>query len=251
MKKLEKTFLSAQEISAAYDRLFETRGALRDSDIFYRWVLNQLAPHPGQRLLDVACGEGILLKFARAHGLHPIGIDLSPKGAQLAQAFVEEKIISIANGEALPFADGSFDLVTNLGSLEHFLQPIKGVQEICRVMDPGGLAAIFLPNSYYLVDIVWHVMRTGYSVSHRQPLENFATFREWWDFLESGGLRVIKAIKYNYIFPRSTNDWQWFRQHPRKLLNLLAAPFIPFNLSNHFLYICRRAPLVAGNKNSV
>lgn len=251
MKKFGTPPPSTQEITAAYDQLYANRGALRDSNIFYQWVLKQLAPLPDQHLLDIACGEGILLKFARDLGVHSIGIDLSPKGASLAQELIRENIITVANGEDLPFANESFDLVTNIGSLEHFMHPLIGVQEIYRVIKPGGFAAIYLPNSYYLVDIVWHVLRTGYSVSHRQPLEKFATFREWWDLLESGGLRVIKAFKYNYLFPRSTSDWSWFRQHPRKLLNLLVAPLIPFNLSNHFLYICQRDPLVSGEKNSV
>ena len=110
-----------------------------------------------------------------------------------------------------------------------------------RVLRPEGRAALVLPNSYYLADIFWHVWRTGYSVSHHQPLERFATFGEWSDLIRGGGLEVVKAYKYNFRFPRSAEDWRWYRQHPKKMLYLLIAPFTPFNLSYHFLFICKRA----------
>jgi SAM-dependent methyltransferase len=234
--------ISTQELTSTYDELFATSDRLRDSDAFYRWVLDKLEPQPGQRLLDVGCGEGLLVKFARQRGLQAMGIDLSPVGAQIARRTASEGVIALVDGEQLSFPEGCFDLAANVGSLEHFIHPLAGVQEMRRVLRPGGRAALVLPNSYYLADILWHVWRTGYSVSHHQPLERFATFREWWEFLESGGLEVVRGYKYNFRFPRTSSDWQWYRKHPRKLLNLLLAPVTPFNLSYHFLFICRRVP---------
>jgi ubiquinone/menaquinone biosynthesis C-methylase UbiE len=246
MKVQGNPHLTSSEIAHVYDELFKEESRLRDSDAFYKWVFGRLQPQPGGRLLDVACGEGLFIQVARQHGVKGLGVDLSSQAAGLARRRLgapvdaATAVVSVANGEHLPFADQSFDYVTNIGSLEHFLDPLLGVQEMRRVLRPGGVAAVILPNSYYLVDIIWEVWRTGYSVSHHQPLERFATFREWWDFLESGGLRVVKGYKYNFCFPRSKADWQWYRQHPRKVLNLLVSPFIPFNLSNHFLYVCER-----------
>lgn len=234
--------ISTGELTSSYDELFSTTDRLRDSDAFYQWVLDKLDPQPGQRLLDVGCGEGLLVKFARQRDLMAVGIDLSPVGAQIARQTVGSGVIARVNGERLSFPEGSFDLAANVGSLEHFIHPQEGIREIRRVLRPGGLAALVLPNSYYLADILWHVWRTGYSVSHNQPLERFATFREWWELLEEGGLEVVQGYKYNFCFPRSANDWRWYRQHPRKLLNLLLAPLTPFNLSYHFLYICRKVP---------
>ena len=242
MKVQGNTGISTRELTSSYDELFATSDRLRDSDAFYQWVLDKLGPQPGQRLLDVGCGEGLLVKFARQRGLQAFGIDLSPVGAKIAHRTAAEGVIALVDGERMSFPEGSFDFAANVGSLEHFIHPQAGVHEMCRVLRPGGLAALVLPNSYYLADILWHVWRTGYSVSHNQPLERFATFREWWEFLEEGGLEVVRGYKYNFRFPRSASDWQWYRQHPRKLLYLLLAPVTPFNLSYHFLYICRRRP---------
>jgi len=240
MKISAKPGLTSRDISLAYDEFFKQKGLLRDSDTYYRWVLSKISFRPGQRVLDVACGEGLLVKFAREQGLIAVGIDLSLQGTILAREFVNDTIITQANGEELPFASESFDIVTNLGSLEHFQDAETGLKEMIRVLRPGGQAVTVLPNSYYLVDILWEVWRTGYGVSHKQPLERFASFGEWREFIQRSGLRVIKAYKYNFCFPRSSADWAWYRQHPRKLLNLLVSPFIPFNLSNHFLYVCSR-----------
>jgi SAM-dependent methyltransferase len=242
MKVQGNAGISTQELTSSYDELFATSDRLRDSDAFYRWVLDRLDPQPGQRLLDVGCGEGLLVKFARQRGLKAFGIDLSPVGTQIARRTAAEAVIARVDGERLSFPEGSFDLAANVGSLEHFIHPQAGVQEMRRVLRPGGLAALVLPNSYYLADILWHVWRKGYSVSHNQPLERFASYREWWEFLEAGGLEVVRGYKYNFRFPRSASDWGWYRRHPRKFLNLLLAPVTPFNLSYHFLFICRRVP---------
>jgi SAM-dependent methyltransferase len=239
MKESDNQILSSREIAEIYDQLYSSPGALRDTDRYYQWVLGKLALQSGEKLLDVACGEGLLISYAQVKGVEAIGIDLSMAGLSLSKRLVGSEVFALADGEFLPFDNHEFDIITNLGSLEHFSNPKRGVQEIRRLLRDDGRAAIFLPNSYYLVDVIWQVWRTGYSASHNQPLERFATFREWWDFLEDAGLKVEQAHKYNFLFPVTIKDWQWYIQHPRKLLNLIVSPLIPFNLSNHFLYICR------------
>jgi len=232
--------LTQNEIARMYDELFRGPGRLRDSEALYNWILDRLNPAAGSKLLDVACGEGLLVHAARQRGVMGIGVDLSSQGVKLASQRLDAAILSIGNGECLPFADQYFDFVTNIGSLEHFPDPPVGIREMVRVLKPGGRAALLLPNSYYLVDLIWQVWRTGYGPSHNQPLEIFATFKEWWELLEKHGLVVLKTYKYNFCFPRSKADIRWYQQHPRKVLNLLVSPLIPFNLSNHFLYICSR-----------
>ena len=236
-----KPLKSTQELSDAYDQKFEAEGYLRDTDSFYQWVLNKSAVTPNQRLLDIACGEGHLVRFARQRGLDAFGIDLSSQAVRNATQINGANYFSLGDGHSLPFENSCFDLVTNTGSLEHFSDMLQGIREMVRVLRLDGLAVILLPNSYYLPDIIWHVWRTGYPVSHKQPIERFASFRQWWDVLESGGLKVYKGYAYNFLAPRTKDDWAWYRQHPKKFYDLLFKPLIPFNLSYHFLYICRRS----------
>ncbi|RME10302.1 MAG: class I SAM-dependent methyltransferase [Ardenticatenia bacterium] len=236
--KTQQRAHTKEEIIATYNAMYAQPGKLRDAAALYRWVLDLLSPQKGAQLLDVACGEGVLVRLAEARGIHAVGIDVAWRAAIIAQQSTSGRIV-VGEGEALPFPDATFDFVTNLGSLEHFLDPEQGVQEMRRVLKPGGVAAVLLPNSYYLADIIWHVWRTGYGPNHKQPLERFATFGEWRDMLEAGGFHVEKGLKYNFLFPRSREDWQWYFQHPRKFLYLAVAPLMPFHLSYSFLYICR------------
>ena len=230
------------EVAVFYDRQFAEYGFC-DSDAFYAWALSRLDPAPGSRLLDVACGRGTLLRCALGRGLVTCGLDLSRVAIDLSRRSAPGAALAWGNGEALPYADRAFDYVTCLGSLEHYLDPWKGAAQIRRVLRPDGTAAIFLPNSYYLADILWHVLRKGRAPHHRQVIERFATSREWATFLEMMGLRVARIHRYNFLFPRSRADWGWYRRYPLKFVNLVTGPLTPFHLSYSFLYLCEPSEL--------
>jgi ubiquinone/menaquinone biosynthesis C-methylase UbiE len=149
--------------------------------------------------------------------------------------------VAIADGERLPFADQVFDYVTNLGSLEHFCSPEQGLLEMRRVLKPGGAVALVLPNSYYLLDILWHVWRRGYPVSHKQMIERFATAGEWRDLIQAHGFRVRRSLKYNFCWPRSSADFRWYARYPRKIPYFALSLVTPLNLSYSFLFICEPA----------
>ena len=229
---------SSAHVAASYDRTF-SEGHLVELDSFYRWALDLLDPPAGSRLLDVACGEGMLVERACERGLEAHGTDLSPVAAARSAELAPGARMTVGNGEHLPYADDAFDFVTCLGSLEHYLDLWRGAQEIRRVLKPQGLAAIFLPNSYYLGDIIWHVLRRGRGPHHLQLVERFATSQEWAGFLRMMGLAPTRVRKYNLKFPRSKEDLRWYRRYPTKLLTLALAPFTPFHLSYSFMYLCR------------
>lgn len=239
---MNKSFdITEKELIQSYDRFFSESENLRDSDALYRWVLSKLKPRPETLLLDIACGMGLLLRYAQDWGVRAHGIDISTVAVKRSRAEAPQSKVCVANGEFLPFPDEYFDYITNLGSLEHFINPKQALSEMQRILKKDGIAAIYLPNSYYLVDIIWYVWRTGYSVSHRQILERFATYNEWGDFLKENGFQVIKGYNYNHRFPKTIDDWKWLWKHPKRIFLAFAAPFVPFNLSFHFLYLCKKA----------
>ena len=230
--------LSKHKIIATYEEHYNQPGHLRESDAFYRWVLEKLGPVPDRKLLDIACGEGHMGRLAAERGLEATGVDFSPSAAALAYENMEQYRVAIADGQRLPFPSEAFDYLTNLGSLEHFVSPDQGLLEMRRVIKPDGVAALLLPNSYYLLDILWHVLRLGYPVSHHQAIERFATFGEWRDLIEEHGFHVIQAHKYNMCWPCSLSDLQWYLRFPKKIPYMLSGPLTPFNLSYSFLFIC-------------
>src|SRR5215831_7393756 len=102
----------------------------------------------GQRLLEVGCGMGTdLLQFARG-GAHVTGVDLTPRSIEISrkhfEVYGERGDFGITDGESLPFADESFDVVYSNGVLHHTPDTERAVREIHRVLRSGGLARVML-----------------------------------------------------------------------------------------------------------
>lgn len=229
-----------ENVIQAYDKMHLQTEKLLEMPSFYDWILNRLSPNSNTKLLDIATGSGMLIQCAKKKGLIALGIDLSSQALAKAQSSLSCPILSISDGERLPFHSGSFDYVTNIGSLEHFLNPDLGINEIHRVLKDNGKAAIFLPNSYYLGDILTKVLLHGKGPSHNQVIERFATKKEWKDLLENNGLKVRKIYRYNFLFPHTKKDLRYLVKRPKRILGIMVSPLIPKNLSYSFLYICQK-----------
>jgi SAM-dependent methyltransferase len=106
-------------------------------------LIDAAAPRPGERLLDVACGGGIVVCAFAPHLRRATGIDMTPAMLERARALAAEK--RLANVEwregdvaALPYPDGAFDIVTTRFAVHHFPEPARVFAEIVRVCAPGG-----------------------------------------------------------------------------------------------------------------
>ena len=151
---------SKEELQKAYDEWHSASGEVKEvkkQDLkHYLTMLNLLNPEPGKKLLDVGCGKGVFLFLASKMGLQTYGIDISKVAVDIARRVSHTSEIRVGLGEELPWDDNSFDYVTCLGSLEHFLDPAKGVKEMARVLKPDGRALILVPNSFFIGHIyIW------------------------------------------------------------------------------------------------
>lgn len=97
------------------------------------------------RMLEVGCGQGVAL-VALARLREPrrlVGIDIDPLAVAAAQRALSADRIDAevcgADVRALPFEDGSFDVVIDFGTLFHIARAEAGIAEIARVLAPGGL----------------------------------------------------------------------------------------------------------------
>ena len=112
-------------------------------------------------VLEIGCGLGTdAVNFARA-GARYTGIDLTERSIELVRRrFDYENLkadLRVADAEALPFPDASFDLVYSHGVLHHTPDTQRAINEAHRALRPGGAAMIMLyhKNSYnYYVNIM-------------------------------------------------------------------------------------------------
>jgi ubiquinone/menaquinone biosynthesis C-methylase UbiE len=94
------------------------------------------------RVLDVGCGNGVLLREFVRLGWEASGIDPSPWARQCAEGY--EVYQGTLHTVVLP--DNHFDAVTNTAVLEHVAQPRGYVEQIIRILKPGGCAYFNVPN---------------------------------------------------------------------------------------------------------
>jgi SAM-dependent methyltransferase len=240
--------LRTQEPSSreAYNSIYD-EGGLSQLESFYLWIVRHMQLPAQGRLLDVSSGAGEVVRLTASRNLNAIGIDISESAARSAHQNLQSDphlqqrtAFCVSSGEALPFPDGFFDVVTNIGSLEHFLDPAQGVREMARVLSPVGKAYIFVPNTFSLLINVWEAFRFGRTSVDNQSIQRYGARLDWTILLEENGLRVIKTIKFERSWPYHTPDWPHYIRHPRELIRLAVAPLVPLNLSFCFFFFCER-----------
>lgn len=101
----------------------------------------------GKRVLDVGCGVGMYLAAFRRHTPRVFGVEVEREWACRARADAAGVVQAV--GEALPFADGAFDLTFSHEVLEHVADDRATLAEMVRVTRPGGRILLFVPNRLY------------------------------------------------------------------------------------------------------
>mgnify|MGYP005852857245 CR=1 FL=1 len=232
---LEIHHIEDNRLRSAYDDLYRER-PIRHSDSFYLWILKLLKPKAGLTLLDIACGQGRLVELAISQGVNAFGSDISYQALHANPGLHQH--LFVCDGQTLPFPDRSFDYITNIGSLEHYIDPNAGAQEMRRVLKPQGLACILLPNTFGLFSTVLYAMHHGRLADDGQPIQRYGTRHAWQTLLENAGLKVIKTHKYECEWPTVLSDWNRYLSHPKALIRLILTPLLPLNLANSFVFLC-------------
>jgi ubiquinone/menaquinone biosynthesis methyltransferase len=106
-----------------------------------RWkraLIDRAQVRRGERVLDLAAGTGDIAFAAASHGAKAVGLDITHRMLQLAAA--KSSAARFVNGDmaSLPFASASFDLVTTGYGLRNVPDLNTAIDEIARVLKPGG-----------------------------------------------------------------------------------------------------------------
>ncbi len=161
-----------------------SRGFFDDLDQYHFEKLHHLLRlidfdgYRGRRVLEVGCGAGVdLARFARG-GADVTGVDLAPSAIDLARAnFVQLGLTAdfrVADGEALPLAPDTFDLVFAHGVVQYTADPRRLVEECRRVLKPGGTAIFQVYNRISWLNALSKVMKVPLEHEDAPVLRKFS-----------------------------------------------------------------------------
>ncbi|MFC5731401.1 MULTISPECIES: class I SAM-dependent methyltransferase [Nocardioides] len=138
---MTETFQITREQAQTYDDQFVPA-------LFAQWapqLVDCARVRPGQSVLDVACGTGVVAKAARAvvgSAGRVVGADLNPAMLEVARDARPDLEWAQGDAEDLPFADAEFDVALCQSGLFFFADPGRAVAEMARVVAPGGLVGL-------------------------------------------------------------------------------------------------------------
>ncbi len=129
---------------------FKELDAYRFEKLDYLPQVVDFSGYRNRSILEIGCGVGIdAVRFAR-NGAKVTGVDLSPVGIELARKNFSQNNLKgdflVLDGEHLPFADNSFDMVYVHGVLQYAANPTQMLNEAKRVLRPGGQVITMVYN---------------------------------------------------------------------------------------------------------
>lgn len=201
----------------------------------YEPFLEWLEIQPGQQLLDVGCGSGSLLSNKDLIS-DPWGIDLSEYAVRIASNRNTNANLCVADMQNMPFPNGFFDKVVNIGGLEHVPDMEKALYEMKRICDKDGKLCIVVPNKDFLLYVLLPIQGTEQSAME----EHLKTLHEWVDLLYEAGLEIIQ-IKPD-PGPLIRNDLgikTFFRGIMRRLV-LKFISVLNIKYTYQFTFICKK-----------
>ena len=143
----------------------------------------------GERVLEIGVGLGADHEQFHRAGALPVGVDLTPRaiehtGRRLAQLGFQSDL-QVANAEALPFAEASFDRVYSWGVLHHSTDTPKAIAEAVRVLKPGGQFRIMIYNKWSLIGLM---LWLRYGLLRGRPFTSLRAI--YAEYLESPGTKA-------------------------------------------------------------
>jgi ubiquinone/menaquinone biosynthesis C-methylase UbiE len=127
---------------------------------------NQVKKPGRDRLLEVGCGMGTdLIRFSRLK-FKCFGIDLADNHIELARKlfriYGQKAVVRKGNAEKLAFPAGSFDFVYSFGVLHHTPHPQTAIDELYRILKPGGRGHVMLYHKHSLNNLVHLLLKSPF-----------------------------------------------------------------------------------------
>jgi len=180
----------------------------------------------GDKIIDIGCGNGLSCAYLVKRGAKAFGIDISFKVLKVALQYDDINVVQ-ANAEYLPFKGSAFDGAIFMGTLEHFIDPGKALNEVKRALKPKAKVAFAVPNSNFSL----FRFLEGTGQIHEVP----RTLNGWKRLFAQHGFEIGRV--YKDIGPNICKGdilWGILRKIIILIFNLL-----PLRYTYQFVFICR------------
>jgi len=227
------------EIRKFYDSVYYAEATAKrgvESRGHYRRLARRLNIRPGTEVLDVACGTGDWLRVCTEAGANACGIDLSETAISICKKTMPSGEFFSQPAELLPFEDGRFDVVTCLGSLEHFVDPVNSLKEMARVARADATIVILVPNKDFLTRKLGLYGGT-YQVDAKEVVR---TLDEWETLFVAAGLLVEERWKDLHVLNMRWITTGRFYMWPFRALQCLLLMVWPLRWQYQVYHRCVR-----------
>lgn len=140
-----------------------------------RFILDKMGEVAGKRLLDLGCGAGENSVYFAQRGADCVAADYSPGMVEVAMQLAAKNHVKIegkiTNAIAIDFPDNTFDFVYAANLLHHIGDPHQAIQEMHRVLKPGGKACFWDPLKHNPIINVYRRMATEVRTEAEMPLD--------------------------------------------------------------------------------
>ncbi len=194
----------------------------------------------GKSLLDVGCGDGYYIKKFQVT-FDIVGGDISLEGFKINPDI--SKDISIYQGDVcnMPFNSSSWDGIIALDVIEHLQDPLKGLQEILRVLKSSGILFLSTPN----LNSLGQRTKRGNWFAYSDPTHiSLHSESKWRDFLTESGFQIVQDgtdtlwdVPYPYRIPQKL---QKYISSISAIIARRTVVFFPWSYGENYYAICRK-----------
>ncbi len=208
MRVADRVALTSMSLSQRWDPNEYARNARFVAELGVPLV-DLLAPAPGERVLDLGCGDGVLSLELQARGASVVGVDGSPE--QVAAALAAGVDARLARAEELPF-DGEFDAVFSNAVLHWVKDAAGAARSMYRALVPGGrlVAELGAAGNVQTLQAALHaaLLRRALDPARHDPWY-FPTAAEYAAVLTAAGFEVAGAEAFARPTPLPTGVSGW------------------------------------------